>query len=138
LRLATRSAENGDTDFLRVDADKFTKIYSCNVFETCAPLQFKPDNQRIYVETNKDANLISLALLDPQTGKAENVESDPLGKVDFSGALFSEATNELPALKLTTRRKRSGTTCTGSNASSITRNTRSWWSHAPAMRAHGW
>ena len=32
LRLATRSAENGDTEILRVDADKFTKIYSCTGF----------------------------------------------------------------------------------------------------------
>ena len=31
------------------------------------------------METNKDANLISLALLDPQTGKTEMVESDPAG-----------------------------------------------------------
>jgi len=32
LRLASRSAENGDTEILRVDQDKFTKIYSCTVF----------------------------------------------------------------------------------------------------------
>jgi dipeptidyl aminopeptidase/acylaminoacyl peptidase len=95
LRMATRSAENGDTEFLRVDPDKFTKIYSCNVFETCGPLQFQPGNQRLYIETNKDANLISLALLDPETGKTQLVESDPLGKVDFGGALFSEKTDKL-------------------------------------------
>ena len=35
LRLATRSAENGDTEVLRIDDSSFTKIYSCNVFETC-------------------------------------------------------------------------------------------------------
>jgi len=43
LRLAVRSAENGDTEVLRVDADKFTKVYSCNVFEECAPFQFQKD-----------------------------------------------------------------------------------------------
>ena len=95
LRLATRSADNGDTEFLRVDQDKFTRIYSCSVFETCAPLHFQKGNQRIYIETNKDANLISLALMDPVSGKTETVESDPLGKVDLGGALFSEATDEL-------------------------------------------
>ncbi|HZQ17736.1 MAG TPA: alpha/beta fold hydrolase [Terriglobales bacterium] len=95
LRLATRSAENGDTEFLRVDADGFTKIYSCSVFETCAPLHFKPGDQQIYIETNKGTDLISLALLDPQTGRTDIVESDPLGKVDLGGALFSEATDEL-------------------------------------------
>jgi dipeptidyl aminopeptidase/acylaminoacyl peptidase len=95
LRLATRSADNGDTEFLRVDADKFTKIYSCSVFEGCAPLHFLPDGSKLYIETNKDANLVSLALLDPASGKTEIVESDPLGKVDLGGALFSEATDEL-------------------------------------------
>ncbi|MGA2169940.1 MAG: alpha/beta fold hydrolase [Terracidiphilus sp.] len=95
LRLATRNAENGDTEVLRVDADKLTGIYSCTVFETCNPLHFLPDGSRVYMETNKDANLISLVLFDPATGKTEAVESDPLGKVDFGGALFSEATDEL-------------------------------------------
>jgi dipeptidyl aminopeptidase/acylaminoacyl peptidase len=95
LRMATRAAENGDTEVLRVDADAFTKIYSCSVFESCNPLQFQPGDQRVYIETNKGTDLTSLELLDPQTGKTEMVESDPLGKVDFGGALFSEATDEL-------------------------------------------
>ena len=95
LRLATRSAENGDTEMLRVDADGFKKVYSCSVFETCGTLQFQPGDQRVYMETNKDAELISLVLFDPHTGKTEMVESDPLGKNDFGGALFSEATDEL-------------------------------------------
>jgi dipeptidyl aminopeptidase/acylaminoacyl peptidase len=95
LRLGIRNADNGDTEILRVDADKLTKIYSCTVFETCYPIHFLPDGGRVYMETNKDADLISLALLDPATGKTELVESDPLGKVDFGGALFSEKTDEL-------------------------------------------
>jgi dipeptidyl aminopeptidase/acylaminoacyl peptidase len=95
LRLAERSADNGDTEILRVDADKLTKIYSCSVFETCGTLHFLPDNSRVYIETNKDVDLIQLALLDPATGNTERVESDPLGKVDFGGALFSEKTDEL-------------------------------------------
>jgi dipeptidyl aminopeptidase/acylaminoacyl peptidase len=95
LRAATRSAENGDTEILRVDADGFVKVYSCSVFETCDPLQFQQGDQRIYMQTNQGTDLISLVLLDPQTGKTEMVESDPLGKVDFGGALFSEANDEL-------------------------------------------
>jgi dipeptidyl aminopeptidase/acylaminoacyl peptidase len=95
LRMAERSADNGDTEILRVDADKLTKIYSCSVFETCGPLHFLPDGSRVYIETNKDVNLTQLMLLDPATGKTELVESDPLGQVDFGGALFSEATDEL-------------------------------------------
>jgi dipeptidyl aminopeptidase/acylaminoacyl peptidase len=97
LRLATRSAENGDTEILRVDPDKFTKIYSCNVFETCAVIRFQKDGKRAYMQTNKgaDMNLSALALLDPETGKTEILESDPEKRVDFGGASFSEATDEL-------------------------------------------
>lgn len=95
LRLATRSAENGDTEILRVDPNGFTKVYSCSVFETCAPLHFQRGDQRIYIETNKGAELSSLALLDPQSGETEIVESDPLGKVDLGGVMFSDSTDEL-------------------------------------------
>jgi dipeptidyl aminopeptidase/acylaminoacyl peptidase len=95
LRLATRSAENGDTDILRVDADKLTPIYSCSVFETCSPLHYMADNSKVYIQSNKGSDLVSLMLLDPQTGKTETVESDPLGKVDLGGALFSQANDEL-------------------------------------------
>jgi dipeptidyl aminopeptidase/acylaminoacyl peptidase len=97
LRLATRSAENGDTEILRVDSDKFTKIYSCNVFESCGVIRFQKDGKRAYMETNKggDMDLSALALLDPETGKTEIVESDPLKKVDFGEAFFSEVTDEL-------------------------------------------
>ncbi len=95
LRLATRNADNGDTEILRVEPDKLTQVYSCTVFEACAPLHFLPDGSRVYMETNKDANLTSLVLFDPATGKTEMVESDPLGKVDFGGAIFSEATDQL-------------------------------------------
>ena len=97
LRLATRSAENGDTEILRVDSDKFTKIYSCSVFENCGVVRFQKDGKRAYMETNHgaDMDLSALTLLDPETGKTEIVESDPMKKVDFGGAFFSEATDEL-------------------------------------------
>ena len=97
LRLATRSAENGDTEILRIDADTFTKIYSCNVFESCNTLRFQKDGKLGYMETNKgpDLDLSALMLFDPASGKTEMVESDPLKKVDFGSAVFSEATDEL-------------------------------------------
>jgi dipeptidyl aminopeptidase/acylaminoacyl peptidase len=95
LRLAARNADNGDTEILRVDADKMTKVYSCTVFETCNPLHFNTDGKRVYMQTNKDADLVSLVLFDPATGTTEKVDSDPLGKVDLGGALFSESTDEL-------------------------------------------
>lgn len=97
LRLATRSAENGDTEILRVESDKFTKIYSCSVFEQCGVVKFEKDGKRAYMSTNKgpELNLSALELLDPETGNTQMVESDPLKKVDFSGAIFSEATDQL-------------------------------------------
>ncbi len=108
LRLAFRVADNGDQEILRVDAGGFTKVYSCTVFETCGPVQFHKDGKRTYMETNKgdDANLTSLVLFDPQTGKVEKVESDPLNKVDVGEELFSEATDELVLTTYTDERTR--------------------------------
>jgi dipeptidyl aminopeptidase/acylaminoacyl peptidase len=108
LRLATRSPENGDTEVLRVDADGFKKIYSCTVFESCGPVRFHKDNKRVYMVTNKgeQADLISLTLFDPETGKEEMVEADPLKRVDFTNAAFSELTDELVATVYEDERKR--------------------------------
>ncbi|HEX9944901.1 MAG TPA: alpha/beta fold hydrolase, partial [Thermoanaerobaculia bacterium] len=98
LRLATRSAENGDTEVLRVDADGFKKVYSCGVFETCYPVQFHKDGRRVYMVTNKgDVDLTRLVLFDPGTGREELVEADPMNRVDFGSPLFSDRTDELIA-----------------------------------------
>ncbi len=99
LRLATRAADNGDTEVLRVDADGFRKVYSCSIFETCAPSRFHKDNQRVYMITNKgeSADLISLILFNPVTGAEEKVESDPLNRVDFGSASFTDLTDEMIA-----------------------------------------
>jgi len=99
LRLATRSAENGDTEILRVDdGGNFTKIYDCNWRETCNPIRFNKDNKRVYMETNKgDRDLTQLVLFDPVSLKEEFVEEDPEKRVDFGGANFSNITNELLA-----------------------------------------
>ncbi|HXQ72034.1 MAG TPA: alpha/beta fold hydrolase [Pyrinomonadaceae bacterium] len=108
LRLATRSAENGDTEVLRVDADKFTKIYSCNVFESCGPVRYHKDGERVYFQTNKGSgvDLVSLELLNPTTGKEELVETDPLKRVDFGNATFSEVTDSLIATTYDDERER--------------------------------
>jgi dipeptidyl aminopeptidase/acylaminoacyl peptidase len=97
LRLAKRVAENGETEILRLDADgKSAKVYSCNVFETCEPIRFHKDNRRTYLMTNKgDVDLIRLVLLDPETSKEEVVEADPMNRVDFDSARFSNVTDEL-------------------------------------------
>ena len=108
LRLATRSADNGDTEILRVDPDGFTKIYSCDVLETCAPVRFHKDNKRFYMQSNKgaDQDLIALFLMDPQTEKVEMVEQDPEGRVDFGSAFFSDVSKELLGTSYTDDRRR--------------------------------
>jgi dipeptidyl aminopeptidase/acylaminoacyl peptidase len=97
LRLASRSAENGDTEVLRVDADKSTKIYGCTVFESCGPIRYHKDGERVYFQTNKGSgvDLVSLELLNPTTGKEELVETDPMKRVDFGNAIFSEVSDAL-------------------------------------------
>jgi dipeptidyl aminopeptidase/acylaminoacyl peptidase len=97
IRLATRSAENGDSEILRVEDDgKFTKIYDCNWRESCGTIRFHKDNKRVYLETNKgDRDLTQLVLLDPVTLKEELVEQDPEKRVDFGNAIFSDLTNEV-------------------------------------------
>jgi dipeptidyl aminopeptidase/acylaminoacyl peptidase len=108
LRMATRSAENGDTEILRVDADGFKKVYSCSVFETCGLVRFHKDGKRVYMETNKGegVELARLVLFDPETGKEELVESDPIKRVDFGNALFSEVSDELIATTYNDERER--------------------------------
>ena len=108
LRLATRSAENGDTEVLRVDADKFTKVYSCSVFESCGPIRYHKDGERVYFQTNKgaDVDLVRLELFNPATGKEEVVESDPMKRVDFGNASFSEVTDDLIATAYNDERER--------------------------------
>ena len=108
LRLAIRSPQNGDTEILRIgDEGKSTKIYDCNAFESCGPVAFHKDNKRVYITTNKgDLDLIELQLLDVDTGKAEKVESDPLGKVDFGDVNISDVTKEIIATTYTDEKNR--------------------------------
>jgi len=108
LRMAARTADNGDTEILRTDPNGFTKIYSCNVNENCGPHRFHKDGKRVYFETNKgDAmDLTALMLLDPETGKTELVESDPLKRADLGGVVFSEVTDELALTTYTDERTR--------------------------------
>lgn len=96
LRLAAHTAQNGENQILRVDANGFTKVYSCDVFETCGAVRFQRDGKRVYMESNKgDRDLAELVLFDPVTMKEELVEVDPLKRVDFGTAIFSEVTGEI-------------------------------------------
>ncbi|MFN0109278.1 MAG: alpha/beta fold hydrolase [Blastocatellia bacterium] len=96
LRLATRTADNGDTEILSVGKTDLKKIYSCSVFESCAPIRFHKDNRRVYLVTNKGADdLMRLSLFDIETQVTESVETDPLKRVDFGAPIFSGLTDEL-------------------------------------------
>jgi dipeptidyl aminopeptidase/acylaminoacyl peptidase len=96
LRLAGRVLDNGDTEILKVEPEGFKTVYTCTVFESCNTSRFHKDGRRVYMITNKgDVDLTRLVLFDPETGKEELVESDPQNRVDFGGAIFSEATDEL-------------------------------------------
>jgi dipeptidyl aminopeptidase/acylaminoacyl peptidase len=97
-RLASRSLPDGTTEILKVDGDKFTMVYSCGIFESCGPSNFDKDNKLVYFETNKgDRDLTQLVLLDPETGKEQFVEQDPMKRVDFGNASFSGVTKQLIA-----------------------------------------
>jgi dipeptidyl aminopeptidase/acylaminoacyl peptidase len=96
LRLAERIKDDGTTEVLRADADKFTPIYSCSILETCGTVRFHKDNTRVYLQSNRgDVDLLRLVLLDPATGKEELVDADPEKRVDFANAFFSDVTDEL-------------------------------------------
>lgn len=96
LRLAARVTDSGDQELLRVDGDKFVRIYTCTVFETCGTLRFHKNGKQVYALTNSgDEDLTRLVLMDAETGKEELVESDPAKRADLTGASFSESTDEL-------------------------------------------
>jgi len=100
VRLAWRQTEDGGSEMLRVADGKLGEsLYSCTFEETCIPVALHKDGKRVYIQSNRgdDVDLIRLMLMDASTGKTELVESDPEGEVDFGGAIFSDATEELVA-----------------------------------------
>ena len=99
LRLVSKQTSTGGTEILRVDGDSLTSVYECSVEESCGPVRFHKDGERVYMSTNKgeDVDLQQLILFNPDTGETEVVESDPEGEVDFGGAEFDPVTDELMA-----------------------------------------
>jgi dipeptidyl aminopeptidase/acylaminoacyl peptidase len=91
LRLAERTTPTGDTEILRVDPTGFSPIYSCTVLESCGVAGFDAANAHALIETNKGSlDLVELESLDPQTGVAAKIESDPERRVDLGGVAVSE------------------------------------------------
>ena len=107
LRLATRANEDGSNDLLRVDEKELVPIYSTGPFEEFDPYSFDEENKKFYIATNKgDRDLKQLVLLDPVTMKEEFVEKDPLNKVDFGNANFSEVTKSIINTSYTDEKER--------------------------------
>lgn len=97
VRLAMRQTSEGGQKLLRVVKDSLVQVLEVNHEESLNPIRFHKDNERLYLSTNKDKNLSSLYLLNPQNGNLELVETDPENRVDFGGAIFSNETEELLA-----------------------------------------
>jgi dipeptidyl aminopeptidase/acylaminoacyl peptidase len=98
LRLGHRQKPDGGWEVLRVDGDELVAVYDCGPDEECAPIRFHVDGERAYMITSRgDSDLSRLVLLEPATGRTEEVESDPEGEADFGGALFAADTQELTA-----------------------------------------
>ena len=100
LRLAVRQTSDGGTETLKVENGELGDVlYACDWTETCGPLRFHPNGEQTYFQSNKgeDVDLTSLYLMNVNTGELTLVESDPEGEVDFGGALFSNADDELLA-----------------------------------------
>ncbi len=109
IRLASRSNEDGTTDLLKRNADgSYTKIYGCGILEEMHPVAFTKDNKKVYIETNVGDNidLSKLILFDPETMKGQDVEKDPLNKVDFGYAAFSDKTHEMDFVTYTDAKRR--------------------------------
>ena len=100
VRMAGRQTSDGGTEILPVDDGELgDPLYTCSWRETCGPIGFHADGERVWFQSNKgeDVDLTALYLMDPETGELEFVERDPEGEVDFAGALFSNADDRLLA-----------------------------------------
>ncbi len=99
LRLTTRELDYGGTEVLRIDDGELERIYECTFEETCSPMRFHVDGERVYMNTNagEDVDLARLTLLNVVTGEEEVIESDPEDEVDLGNAIFSPDTDKLQA-----------------------------------------
>jgi dipeptidyl aminopeptidase/acylaminoacyl peptidase len=103
LRLLSRTAEDGSTTLLRNDGDgKLTPIYETTVSESAYVAGWNADNSRFYLVTNKgELNLSTLFLMDPVSGAATRLESDPNNRVDFGGLMLDRNTRKIIATSYT-------------------------------------
>ncbi len=96
-RFGVHLTDEGGLEVMQLNGNSSEKIYGCSVQETCLPVRIHRDDKRLFIQTNRGENtdLTRLVLLDPETGKEEVVSSDPLNRVDYKGAFFSEISQDL-------------------------------------------
>jgi dipeptidyl aminopeptidase/acylaminoacyl peptidase len=99
LRFASRQTSDGGTEILSVRDGQLEPVYRVKFEEDAGIVRIHPDGERAYLVTNKgeDVDLMRLVLFDPGTGEEELIEMDPEGEADYSGAIFSNVTDELLA-----------------------------------------
>ena len=80
-----RTADNGDTEILQVTADGFKKVYTLHRLRNvrAGPLPQGRQARLPGDEQGRRPTSSRLTLFDPETGKEELVETDPLKRVDF-------------------------------------------------------
>ncbi|QKG57079.1 S9 family peptidase [Hymenobacter sp. BRD128] len=108
LRLASRSNPDGSTEWLRVAGDQLTPFYRTTLNEESNVVGFAPDNQHIYLTTNKGEarDRSEIMLFDPATGQESIFAADPLHRVDAGELVLSEKTHQPVFLDFTDDRLR--------------------------------
>jgi len=100
VRFALRQNTEGGTEVIRVaDGELGQAIFECSWEESCGPMRFHPDGDKVWFQSNKgdDVDLTGLYLMDMESGELTLFERDPEGEVDFGGAIFAPDTDELLA-----------------------------------------
>ena len=98
IRLAYRSTDDGGSEIMKVENGKYVPIYSCSNEETCYTIRFDPNDEMVYLVSNKgQVDKTQLMLMNPENGSTTFVEEDPRKEVDFGGAFFSSVSKELVA-----------------------------------------
>ncbi|MGY6555695.1 MAG: alpha/beta fold hydrolase [Wenzhouxiangella sp.] len=100
VRLASRQTADGGTEILLVEDGALGEaIFTCTWEETCGAMGFQPDGETVWFMSNHgdENDLIGLYTFNINSRELNLVQRDPEGEVDFSGAVFSPATQELQA-----------------------------------------
>lgn len=97
LRILYRTDEQGNTTFLRLNADgSLSPIYEISVTETAYIAGWNADNSEFYLVTNRgNLDKLTLYLMHPDTEKMTFLESDPEDTVDFGSLSLDRNTRKM-------------------------------------------